>query len=392
MFQQLRLQLDRWQFARFGIIGVLNTVVGYSVIVAALAVGLGDVPANAMGYAVGLSLSYTLNRRWTFRWQGADTTGSLARFLLVFGLAYGANLIVILGFRSLGVFENPLTHLVGMCVYSVVFYLGCGRWVFPDRARRDTAARLPIWSDRLAAFWPELVALLLLAVAVVCLSSIPLSHDVVWQMWIARQMLHGVGLYTEILELNPPLWFWMAVPVQWAAEALEQPPLRLILLADFCYVAACFFLASRLLSERAPQQRAMLLLAILAAMILVPLPDFGQREHLALVGAIPYALLISRRAERRPTSAWLAGSVGLVAAVGFALKHYFIAVPLLLELWLIVGWRRDWRPFRPETWALAASALGYAIAVIQLSPAFFSTVVPMVGLAYDGYEVPFWAL
>ena len=44
--------------------------------------------------------------------------------------------------------------------------------------------------------------------------------DVIWQMWVARQLLGGTELYSQINEVNPPLWFWMAVPVEAAAQAL----------------------------------------------------------------------------------------------------------------------------------------------------------------------------
>src|SRR3546814_6831302 len=46
--------------------------------------------------------------------------------------------------------------------------------------------------------------------------------------------------------------------------------------------------------------------------------------------------------------------VGCLAAFGFALKHYFVLAPILLELWLLMGAKRNWRPFRPETVTLAA--------------------------------------
>ncbi len=37
--------------------------------------------------------------------------------------------------------------------------------------------------------------------------------DVAWQLWIAHQVNHGGRLYRDMVEVNPPLWFWMALPV-----------------------------------------------------------------------------------------------------------------------------------------------------------------------------------
>ena len=52
------------QFTKFLGVGVANTLVALLVIYAAKwYLGLGDVAANALGYSVGLFISFTLNSR-----------------------------------------------------------------------------------------------------------------------------------------------------------------------------------------------------------------------------------------------------------------------------------------------------------------------------------------
>src|SRR5690606_34756006 len=70
----------------------------------------------------------------------------------------------------------------------------------------------------------------------------------------------------------------------------------------------------------------------------------------------------------------------------FALKHYFVVVPVLLELWLIVRRRADWRPIRPETVVLAGAALAYGLSIALFAKGFFDVIVPMVGLAYENFR------
>jgi putative flippase GtrA len=55
---------------RFAVVGAVNTFVGLAFIYSARAMGLGEVSANATGYAIGLVLSFGLNRFWTFRHRG----------------------------------------------------------------------------------------------------------------------------------------------------------------------------------------------------------------------------------------------------------------------------------------------------------------------------------
>ena len=126
-----RALTDKRQIFRFGVVGLINSAFGYGVIVAVLAAGGGDVFANACGFSAGLALSFLLNRRWTF--QSASAPGQMAaaiRFIAVFAVAYGANLAVVLTIASLGYPGEPLVHLAGMIVYSVIFYLGSALLVF----------------------------------------------------------------------------------------------------------------------------------------------------------------------------------------------------------------------------------------------------------------------
>jgi hypothetical protein len=167
--------------------------------------------------------------------------------------------------------------------------------------------------------------------AYILLHSIPVSHDVICQMWIARQLLGGAALYTDILELNPPLWFWMAVPVEWVAQAFGLPSTEAIVAAVFLMITAALFLLAVLLADKPPVTRAMLLAAAFLAMVLLQLPHFAQREHLSLIGAVAYLALIARRIDERETDWRAAAAVGLIGGMGFALKHYFVLVPVLLE-------------------------------------------------------------
>jgi putative flippase GtrA len=391
---------------RFGLVGAANTITGLAVIAAGLAIGLGDIPANALGYAAGLAQGFILNRRWTFPRNDQAPRGQFLRYLLAFVPAYGANLLVVAGFVAGGLVANPLTHLAGIIAYTIVFYLLCAHFVFkadvPARhgrisPRLDIIDRAATSYDRfirpyiggaLGNRGPEIIVALALVVAYALLWDMPITHDVIWQFWIARQLLHGATLYTDILEVNPPLWFWSAIPFQSFAEFAAVPAKRVAIAAVFILVACSVgLLAALFRGERADNRAAILLLACVA-LIVVPLGDFGQREHLAIIGTLPYIVLIAHRAEGRPTATILAILVGVLASYGFALKHYFVIIPLGLECWLALHRRAAWRILRPETATLCAFAAIYGAAAWVVAPGFFTNILPMVKLAYGGYEVP----
>jgi hypothetical protein len=74
--------------------------------------------------------------------------------------------------------------------------------------------------EALKRYGPEaLGATTALLVATLYLATEP-CPDVAWQLWIGHQLRHGARLYIDIIETNPPLWFWMAMPVDWLADRL----------------------------------------------------------------------------------------------------------------------------------------------------------------------------
>ena len=228
---------------------------------------------------------------------------------------------------------------------------------------------------------PYLVVVVLTAALLVWLPR-PLTSDIGGQMWIAQGLRRGARLYVDIYEVNPPLWFWMAVPVDWLAERLHWPVADVLIASCGLVALASVAASDRLLRHLSPARRQALLVYAAAILLIMPAQDTAQREFLVLAGAIHYALLIAARREGRAVPFTLALLTGVGAALGFALKHYFLGVPVLLEVWLILSLRGAWRPLRAETLALAATGLAYAAAVLLATPAYLSTIVPQIAYAY----------
>lgn len=128
------------QVARFLLVGVANTLVGLAVIFAAKALaGAGDLAANASGYAVGLTLSFALNRSWTFRDRGRLSPAAL-RFMLAFALAYLANLATVFGLRDLAGVDSYVAQAAGVVPYTALFFLASRAFVFREH-RQDAVSR-----------------------------------------------------------------------------------------------------------------------------------------------------------------------------------------------------------------------------------------------------------
>ncbi len=126
---RMRSSADWVRMLRFLTVGVLNTAVGLGLIWLLMAAGISTTVANAIGFLIGMTASFTLNRKWTFAHRG-DWRASLPRWLAVAAIAYAANLTVMLGLsRGLGL--NPyLAQLAGVGTYTVLSYVGSKRFAF----------------------------------------------------------------------------------------------------------------------------------------------------------------------------------------------------------------------------------------------------------------------
>ena len=123
-------KLPVWQFAKFCAVGLVNTLVGYStVLFTSFVVGLNPYAANVCGYAVGLMVSFVLNRRFTFASQQAILPG-LAKFLMAFLPSYGLNLLVLYICLEQLLLPEYLAQALAMGSYSITFFTLCRVFVF----------------------------------------------------------------------------------------------------------------------------------------------------------------------------------------------------------------------------------------------------------------------
>jgi len=119
---------------KFLTVGIANTLTGLAAIyLCRWLFRFDDVLANIAGYIFGLTVSFLLNRSWTFQSSSAVMPAAL-RFLAVFAIAYPTNLIVVLiAIRVFGV--NPyVAQALGIPPYTALFYLGSRYFAFNSGA------------------------------------------------------------------------------------------------------------------------------------------------------------------------------------------------------------------------------------------------------------------
>ena len=229
-----------------------------------------------------------------------------------------------------------------------------------------------------------------LAVALVFHGNVPLTADVSYFLVADGRILDGSAPYVDILETNPPLAFWITLPAVWLARILGLSP-HIAFVGYVCLAIAGALGLTRLVLRSAGETRentSMVLLASAAALTLAPAEAFGQREHFAALLALPYVAAAAQLAEGRAPRTSLRILAGLLCGVGMAFKPYLLAIPLLVEVFLL--WeKRAWRNlFRPEIMGMAAIVAVFPILVWQLTPHYFTEIVPLALLTYGAFQNP----
>ena len=230
-----------------------------------------------------------------------------------------------------------------------------------------------------------------LAAALLFYGNVPLTSDVSYFLVADGRILDGAVPYVDIMETNPPLAFWITLPAVWLARIVGLSP-HIVFVGYVCLAIAGALGLTRLVLQSAGETRentSMVLLASAAALTLAPAEAFGQREHFAALLALPYVATAVQLAEGRAPRTSLRILAGLLCGVGMAFKPHLLAIPLLVEIFLL--WEtRAWRNlFRAEIIVMAASLAVYPILVWLFTPQYFADILPLALQTYGAFQRTF---
>lgn len=256
----------------------------------------------------------------------------------------------------------------------------------------DAAAPWAHPIDRLRAWLPYV---LILAVAIAERHFVIGNADVSWLITASEKILDGQRLYVDVIELNPPAAVFLYLPAVALARAIGCAPeivvdgQVLVAAAASLFAVAHIVRRSGLLDNVSARPVAVF---AFAALTILPAQTFGEREHFALIAALPAIATFAIRAGGAKPLLWQALIAGLSAGVTVCIKPHF-ALPIGLAASAAALHARSWRVlFVPENWCAAAVAAVYAVCVAVFYPAFFTNVMPAVADLYLPIRLPLGAI
>jgi hypothetical protein len=217
----------------------------------------------------------------------------------------------------------------------------------------------------------------------------PLKDDIAWLLYVAREWLAGRQLYVDLIEVNPPMIVWvLALPAALAAALGIAAKFVAVPFFAACMLGSAGWCAKLLRGCGAFGEAPLFLFSVVGTVLLVlPGPEFGQREHLLAAAALPYLCIFARRLDRAPMHPVDETVAGVLAGCGCALKPQFLLAFALLE---IVGRIYGLRLLRRMTISAAITVLVYFTTLLLLYPVYFTSAIPL-GLALYGASDVGWA-
>jgi len=139
----------------------------------------------------------------------------------------------------------------------------------------------------------------------------------------------------------------------------------------------CYYFLHKQFQKQDKTLANLLFLVLVFSFLCLPLHEFGQRDHLLVVFAMPYLLLVSYQLRGNP-SHFSYFFIGFWAAIGFAIKPQFLITPILIESYVMFYYRRWSALIRPELMAIVFFMIFYSIFTWLFYPDYISIVIPFL--------------
>ncbi len=230
-------------------------------------------------------------------------------------------------------------------------------------------------------------------------SQILLNWDVSWLLQETARFLQGATYVRDFLEINPPLIFYVYSPVIWLSQYLSiniifALRIYIFLLATFSLMISSLLAKKIFYSSSASSKIVTLFTLTLTSIFLIlPVYEFGQRDHLIFMFVLPYILLMALRLP--PTSAAIpllpACALGLLAGIGFALKPYAFITLMFIESYFIISIFKQKHLslitrcklyFRPEIIVIGFVFITYLLSIFYFQPQYIEIIFPFIARFY----------
>lgn len=118
------------RFMKFGIVGVLNTLINWIIFVVLNFLGVYYILANVIAYCIATANSYIFNSKWVFKYNGKNKKETTIKFVVLNLFGLGLNTIILYFLVDILAFNKLFSLIIATGVVMVVNYTVNKLWVF----------------------------------------------------------------------------------------------------------------------------------------------------------------------------------------------------------------------------------------------------------------------
>lgn len=122
------------QVVRYGVVGVLNNLLGYLIYLVVTWLWLDPKVAVTLMYPIGAVTAYFGHARYSFAYSGR-TSPSIARYAIAHLIGYGANIGMLYLLSDRLGYPHQLVQAVAIVAVAGILYLLFRYFVFPNRSQ-----------------------------------------------------------------------------------------------------------------------------------------------------------------------------------------------------------------------------------------------------------------
>ncbi len=238
------------------------------------------------------------------------------------------------------------------------------------------------------SLWVMVVLCLRMLVSIF-LHPLRIGWDPALHLQCAELIVKGGIPYVDMLDVNPPLiWYLDTLPV-FVSEAFKAPVTLVFNEFMVLLMAWTAILLGYLLIKKVQPDQAFAYLGLIFGALYFNFFlrwDFGQREEIFVLLYLPYLVLRLLRYQGARITVAEGLIFGVTGAIGICLKHYFVLVALMVELSMLLAYRRPKALFAWENLGAFCFALLYlvhfAFAPKEMLDNYFHFLVPAFAKGY----------
>lgn len=241
------------------------------------------------------------------------------------------------------------------------------------------AGRADIWSD--VRLHRSLRLAILVAFALFYAFS-PTKDDISVLLSAGNALLDGQRLYIDVLEANPPMSTLIYLPAVLAERATGLRAEVWVIVETLLAAIGTLRLSATILTQGGlPPRREWFLTAGTLVMVALPLGVFGQRDHIAMMAALPLVAALAVPAPRQVRRRYRMAA-GLCAGLAMCIKPQFALVFALPALGSALRDRRIGRLLQMEVGVAATVVIGFWSIAYVAFPGFFTVMLPIITELY----------